>query len=184
MINIQYRSQLPDLMISLNLPMVAAEVGVAEGLFAYDLINRGIMLLYLVDNWGCIINQGGDGGEPDYWHENNYRQVIDRMAIFNSSEKKYNILKGLSVEMAKRVPNESLGLVNVDCDHSYIGVWNDIQAWWPKLVSGGIMAFHDYENINYEVKQAVTAFCKEKGYDIHLIPEVNLEDAGAYFIKH
>jgi len=181
---IRYRCHLPELMRSLNLPMTAVELGVAEGLFAADLMNRGIMLLYLVDNWDYIPGQLGDGGSAFDWHLDNYRQVVDRMAVFDNREQKYKILKGLSVEMAKEVPDETLGLVNVDCDHSYEGVSSDIQAWFPKLVMGGIMAFHDYENPAYGVKKAVTEFCTEKGYTIHLIPEGHPDDAGAYFIKY
>jgi predicted O-methyltransferase YrrM len=32
----------------------------------------------------------------------------------------------------------------VDGDHSYVGVKADIDAWLPRISSGGIIAFHDY----------------------------------------
>ena len=32
----------------------------------------------------------------------------------------------------------------VDGDHSYEGVKADIEGWTPKIVSGGIVAFHDF----------------------------------------
>lgn len=40
-----------------------------------------------------------------------------------------------------------LHLVFVDGDHSYDGVLADASLWGPKVVSGGYMLFHDYNNI-------------------------------------
>ena len=34
-------------------------------------------------------------------------------------------------------------LVFIDGDHSYKGVKRDFELWFPKVVEGGIMAFHD-----------------------------------------
>lgn len=180
---IKHRYQLPQLMQEFNLPMVAVEVGCAEGLFSADLINGGIELLYLVDNWGNIHGQVGDGGFPTDWHNDNYKQMSDRLSPLGS---RYKVLKGLSVDMAKEVSDNILGLVYIDCDHSYEGVMSDINTWFHKLVTGGIMAFHDYENDSptYGVKRAVTEFCNTNGYTIVLLPEMNIVDAGAYFIKH
>jgi len=62
---IKYRSQLPSLLKDLGLPMVAVEIGVAEGYNSIDLLNNGILKLYMVDNWGTINGQRGDGGQTD-----------------------------------------------------------------------------------------------------------------------
>ncbi|MCS7261539.1 MAG: class I SAM-dependent methyltransferase [Anaerolineae bacterium] len=32
----------------------------------------------------------------------------------------------------------------VDGDHSYEGVRSDIECWLPKVLEGGVVAFHDY----------------------------------------
>eukprot|EP00913_Durusdinium_trenchii_P031684 g29670.t1 len=45
-----------------------------------------------------------------------------------------------SVEAAAWVRPGFLDLVFLDGDHRYESVTNDIQAWWPKLRSGGILA--------------------------------------------
>lgn len=177
---IKHRLQLPSLMKELNLPMVAAEIGTAEGFFANDLINEGIGKLYAVDAWENIPGQKGDGSFSNAWHNKNYDAAMERLAPHGE---KVIVLRGRSREMAQRIPDNTLGLVNVDCDHSLAGVSNDIVAYWPKLVSGGIMSFHDYENEMYGVKQAVTQFAKENNLEIHLLPENKPEDAGAYFIK-
>lgn len=44
----------------------------------------------------------------------------------------------------------------IDADHSYEGVRDDIQRWWPKLKPGGVMAWHDYRHNDYPgVEKAV-----------------------------
>jgi transposase len=62
-------------------------------------------------------------------------------------------------------------------------VLNDIAAYWSKLVSGGIMSFHDHENESYGVKKAVAEFAKENNLEVHLLPENKPEDAGAWIQK-
>jgi hypothetical protein len=42
------------------------------------------------------------------------------------------------------VPDASLDYVYVDARHDYCGVKEDLEAWWPKLRRGGILAGHDY----------------------------------------
>jgi len=179
--DIQYRRQLVFLMRQLNLPLVAAELGTAEGLFSRDLLHEGLEKLYSVDNWACIEGQKGDGGFEQQWHDKNYAETKERLKTFGE---KSVILKGLSYQMAENVPDNSIGLLYIDCDHSYEGVTNDIESWYDKVVSGGLIAFHDYENTGYGVKQAVNDFCESMGItDIHLLSEDKPEDAGAFFIK-
>lgn len=173
---IKHRADLNKI-IDLSLP--CAEVGVAEGQFSRDILNWGVPLLYCVDAWATINGQRGDGGNDQNWHDKNMENAIELLKPFKD---RFLILRGLSVEMSKCVEDNSLGFINIDCDHSYEGVKADIAAWWPKLKIGGVMAFHDYEMTHYGVKQAVTEFAKGK-YEIHLLPENKPEDAGAYLIK-
>lgn len=157
----------------------AAEVGVAEGNFAEDMLCWPIHFrrVYLVDRWQRIATQKGDAANSQDWHTQNYLQVQTRVAKYGP---RAVLLRGNSVEMAARVPDYTLALVNIDADHSYGGVWADIQAWFPKVMPGGVMMFHDYENPNYGVKDAVQAFLKNINYPLHLLPEDRWQDAGAY----
>lgn len=176
---IQYRRQLVDFIKTRNLPIIAAELGCAEGLFSNDLLASGLDRLYMVDNWGEIVGQKGDGGSPQEWHDKNFTDAVSRVEKY---EGKAIFLRGFSDKMAKFVDDHTLGLLYVDCDHSYSGVTKDIHAWYSKVVSGGVIAFHDYENENYGVKNAVKDFVDGR-FEIHPIPEDKKEDAGAYFIK-
>lgn len=173
---IKYRADLYKI-IDLSLP--AAELGVAEGQFSRDILNWGVSKLYSVDAWVTINGQKGDGGFDQQWHDRNYEKAKLLLKPFGERSV---ILRGKSVDMSRQIEDNSLGFVNVDCDHSYEGVKADIYAWWPKLKVGGVMAFHDMENTMYGVKQAVYEFANGK-YEVHLLPENKPEDAGAYIIK-
>lgn len=177
---IKHRSELGNLVKHLGIKGDTAEVGAAEMLFTADMLSWNIGKHYIIDNWGKIEGITGDGNFENSWHESNYQQGLDRI-------KKYNdraiVLRGMSVDMAKNIPDNSLALINIDCDHSYEGTKGDIEAYWSKLVVGGIMAFHDHENVAYGVKQAVKEFAEANDLEIFLIPEDRLDDAGAYIIK-
>lgn len=174
--DIKYRRDLGKI-IDLSLP--AAEIGVAEGYFSADILSWGVAKLYMVDAW-THLNVSGDGANSQSWHDKNLSDAKMRVSKYNG---RAVILKGISWEMGVYVADESLGFINIDCDHSYGGVKQDIQAWWPKLIKGGVMSFHDYENTAYGVKRAVTEFASANGLEIHLLPEDKIEDAGAYLIK-
>lgn len=175
-------------------PGVAVEIGVAEGNFSEDMLRWKmetttkknkvwrthapvLTRLYMVDRWRTCPNQKGDASMPRIWHETNLAQVRRRVAPVGD---RAVILRGDSVAMADEVSDGSLFLVYVDGDHSYDGVFRDIRAWAPKVMKGGYMAFHDFENANYGVKDAVQDFCASN-FKIHLLPEDKPEDAGAYF---
>lgn len=49
-----------------------------------------------------------------------------------------------SVEKAAEFDDESVDVVFLDGDHAYDAVSADIDAWWPKLKSGGFMAGDDF----------------------------------------
>lgn len=177
--NIQYRRQLPELIRELNLPMIACEVGCAEGNFSRDLLEIGMQKLFMVDAWEHIPDVRGDGNYDQRWHDANYMEALRKVSAYGD---KAVILKGKSVEMARGVEDDSLSLLYLDADHSYEGVMSDLIAWFPKVAKGGVVAGHDYLSPDYGVNQAVAEFCADK-YEVHLIEEDRPEDAGFYFIK-
>jgi len=184
---IKYRSQLGDLLKELGLPLIICECGVTEGLFAKQMMDWGTSLLYLIDRWETS-GVTGDSAFAQEWHDNNLLQVQSRMAVYDNRPEKYIILQGDSVEMLEHIVDNSLSMVYIDADHSYEGVKRDIEAAYPKVVSGGILAFHDFLSPDYEVEKAVKEFLINNGYlyvsDLIIIPETGIMDAGAYFIKH
>jgi len=182
---IQYRSQLGALLKEKNLPLIIAEVGVAEGLFSKQMMDWGTKTLYLIDRWEHA-DVKGDSGEPQQWHDNNLQQVQDRIAIYDNRPEKYIILQGDSVEMGKHIQDNSLSMVYLDADHSYEGVKRDIECFYQKVTVGGVIAGHDYLNLEYGVNKAINEFILANGYqsfDVVIIPENEPNNASFYFIK-
>jgi len=169
---IKYRRDLYKLLPELA---TTVEIGVAEGLFSRDILNWNLGHHYMVDAWQQL-DQTGDGGYEQEWHTGNYEKACKLANEFNS---RATILRGRSHIVAKEIPDNSVDMAYIDGDHSYEGVCRDIRAYLPKLKTGGIMAFHDYEMAHYGVKQAVKEFFST----VYLLPEDRLEDAGAYIIK-
>lgn len=160
---------------------VTVEIGSAEGLFSRDILTTwNPSLHFLVDNWGTISGVKGDGSSDQDWHDKNYENVLRLIEPFKD---KCQILRGISWEMAERVPDDTIDLVYIDACHSYECVQKDIAAWWPKLKSGSVMAFHDFESKAYGVKEAVSEFASKHNLEINLIPEHKQADAGAWIRK-
>jgi hypothetical protein len=176
---INSRTQIVDLMKHFGLPLVAAEVGVAEGRLSIELLNWGIEKLYLIDIWENVPFIKGCGSFEQSWHENNLAEVKDRI---KGHEENVIILKGFSYKMAEHIPDNSLGMCYIDADHSYEGARADIDSFWPKLVKGGLMVFHDARNPSYGIMNAIHDFTKGIGIN-ELIEDGNIANIGAWIRK-
>jgi cephalosporin hydroxylase len=60
-----------------------------------------------------------------------------------------------SLEAAAQYPDDSLSFVLLDASHTYKDVAADIEAWLPKVKSGGILAGDDYHHTWQGVVDAV-----------------------------
>lgn len=181
---IKYRTQFGELLESMHLQGDAVEIGVAEGRNAQVLIaSPAIQKLYLIDNWSHL-DQLGDGGHPQSWHENNFKEAQERVAPW---KQKAVFLKGMSGDMIQEIPNRSLIFGYVDGDHSFNGAYNDLQNLFFKIKPGGVIAGHDYLNMTYGVNNAVRSFIETKKYsmyDIHITEEDGDESMVSFwFVK-
>jgi len=76
----------------------------------------------------------------------------------NTKGQQISAMPGKSVEIAKSwgpgaTPRD---LIFIDAEHTYEALKADIEAWWPHLKDGGIMAFHDYRTSQFPgVTQAI-----------------------------
>jgi len=168
---IKYRTQFGELLESLGLEGPACEIGVAEGRNSQVLISSpAITKLYMIDAW-THLEQAGDGGHPQSWHDINYSEAHERVEPWRE---KAVIMKGLTSEMIKLIPDNSLVLAYIDADHSYEGTYGDLTGVYNKVKKGCIIAGHDYLNHFYGVHRAVETFLAFNGYseqDIHVTEE-------------
>lgn len=75
------------------------------------------------------------------------RDVVNRAGYGNSWQGRWFQICADSVQVGKTWAISGFGqpnMVFVDGDHSYEGCKGDIEAWFPHLVPGGIMAVHDF----------------------------------------
>mmetsp|Transcript_93858 Transcript_93858/g.297888 ORF Transcript_93858/g.297888 Transcript_93858/m.297888 type:complete len:185 (+) Transcript_93858:741-1295(+) len=148
-----------------------AEIGVWTGELSSELLARFPQLhMLLVDPYHLREGgaAGGASGEQGY-----SASALDAGAARTQPyrDRATFMVQG-SVEAAAWVAPGSLDLVFVDGDHSYEGAEGDIQAWWPALRQGGVLAGHDYTLTWPGVVQAVNKFSLKEGLAVHFTPEV------------
>jgi hypothetical protein len=69
-------------------------------------------------------------------------------------------LEKSSIDAVKDFEDESLDFIFIDADHAYESVLNDLNAWYPKVKSGGLLAGHDIYYM--DVAKAVYGFRESK----------------------
>ena len=141
----------------------AVEVGVFRGKYSQVML-RDLQpsTLYLVDPWLSFENK-------DYADKCNAEQsrqdgrYVKVSALF-AADARVKIIRKLSLEAVKDFEPESLDFIYIDANHRYESCLEDLQAWYPILKRGGIMAGHDYidhpTNAAYRVVSAVRDFYK------------------------
>jgi predicted O-methyltransferase YrrM len=107
-------------------------------------------LVYAVDIWegspecasALSIGRGMSSSEVEVIFAQLYQQFLSNMIHLNLANKVVPI-KMKTIHAAKLL-NIRPDLVYVDASHAEEDVYNDIMAWYPKLVDGGIMCGDDW----------------------------------------
>lgn len=175
------RDELGVLLNQLNLSNTGVEVGAWRGYYSERLLNTwNGEKLYLVDIWkhqksGYYNTLNASDTE----HENNYKLTLQSIQKFSG---RCEIIRKFSVEAAEMFEDGSLDFVYIDANHTYEAVIEDLNAWYPKVKCGGIVAGHDFleGGIPFGVKRAVTDFIANKKVSIFVTTE---EWPTWYFIK-
>lgn len=172
----------------LGLTGIAVEVGTHRGEFAADFLSkwRGNRL-YCVDPWISGYNE-----LDPVSRETTEERHIDRRAAEKSLSgfnKRASIMRVRSIIASRRFNESQLSFVYLDGDHSAKSIEADLKAWWPKTAAGGILAGHDWEMPHiadfpwrHTVTPAVTEFAGEKGLDIFVVAEDNLDLAWSWYL--
>ncbi len=137
-----------------------AEIGVERGHYSKTILTKGeVEALYLVDPWKAY------SGYREHVTQSKldgfYDETLERLAggpVFPIRE--------YSTQAAESFDDDTLDFVYIDANHSYDNVKADMDAWWPKVASGGIFSGHDYikrkgQDHMYGVVPAVNEWCEE-----------------------
>jgi hypothetical protein len=155
---------------------IIAEIGVLEGNLTRGILSKSrdaLGLYLLVDPWKCYDELDMKGelyGNTQLDWENRYNRVVARL----KDETKIKILREFSTDAAKRF-GCIFDLVYIDGNHNLPFVKDDINAWWPKVVKGGILAGHDY-SIFDSVELSVNEFAKNNSLQVNFLEDEGLID--------
>lgn len=145
------------------------EVGVFEGDFAQEIVNREPRSLYLVDPW---MSQSA----LDYHDINNHNQavfdeihqkVVERFKeyphVAECRKTSYEAFRQISRDME---PDEMLDFVYIDGNHAYQHVLADLMLWSTVMRPGAFLCGHDYKSSFIGVQMAVDHFCQMTGHEL------------------
>ena len=138
---------------------VGAEIGVEYGANSAQILSQWKGKLISVDMWAVS-------------------SIEDHARKILSSDRSI-LIKNSSIAAARDIPDGSLDFVYIDADHDYASCKEDIEAWFPKVRHGGLIAGHDYLNwtkdqgagCDFGVKAAVDGFCTTHGYQLNITTE-------------
>ena len=191
---IKYREDLPFLLNKLNLTGMGVEVGVQKGEFSAHILKywQG-KKLYLVDTWREIKGYKDIANLDHNGHLDCMAKTF--MATYPYFERA-TIIRELSTEAAKLFQDNSLDFIYIDANHAYDAVKEDINVWYPKVKTGGLLCGHDYVNSSFEqnkcaefgVKSAVDEFAQEQALQVQVVWEaikvIDTNDpVGSWFIQ-
>jgi hypothetical protein len=146
-----------------------AEIGVERGYFSEVLCKANPNLkLFCIDAWQ-IYRGYRDHTRQDKL-ERYYNETVELLKPYN-----VEILRGWSIEMADKIPDESLDFVYLDANHSFRSIIDDVDTWSKKVRSGGIVSGHDYNryrrSCECQVKPAIDAWGYAYGIKINVTNE-------------
>ena len=150
-----------------------AEIGVFEGAFSNQIMDAvQPSCLYMIDLFTGWCDSGNEDGNSVVHRKMD--DVYTHLLAFTYDKPAMRVLKGRSTDILASFPDNSLDMVYIDGDHSYVGCAQDLAISYAKVRPGGWIMGHDYEmnmvkaRTRYEfgVRQAVDEFCTARGQTI------------------
>lgn len=123
---------------------------------------------------------------PEFNDENYAQTTLDHMyfTCLNKFREDHHvkIIRSLSKEAASMFSDEIFDFIYIDAAHDYESMCEDLNYWWPKLKSGGVLSGHDYfpdkriwRGKECEVFRAVNEFLSDRNLKVEHTTDTNLE---------
>jgi hypothetical protein len=139
--------------------IIGAEIGVCRGENIRSLLDNcpNIRKIYGIDPWieykdNLMITQKM---ADEWWKTAN--EILQSYWLDDSVE----LIRASSLYGARRFAPESLHFVFIDGNHSYSEVCADLETWWPRVKSGGLLSGHDFRPKDIDVRRAVYEFASK-----------------------
>jgi hypothetical protein len=119
------------------------EIGVWRGAFAAQMLKQcpSIRRYYMIDPWRRLDDWNKPLNTDDSQQEETFQTA---MGATRFAESKRVVLRGVTLEVIDRIPDESLDLVYIDGDHSLRGIAIDLISAYPKVKAGGYIVGDDF----------------------------------------
>jgi len=166
------REELPRLLNRLGLLGTGVEIGVRNGAFSAWLLHRwqGFRLVS-VDPWQTSRDDEyvDIANVSQSRHDDLLVQTRHRLSPFGPRNEIWRVSSAVAAE---EIASATLDFVYLDARHDEASVEEDLSLWYPKLVSGGIIAGHDYLDGDlpegrFGVKTAVDRFFGQLDHYVH-----------------
>lgn len=155
------RYELIDLFEKHNYLGKGVEVGTFQGKYANHILQKWKGKLYLVDVWNRLDDQEYKDASNNIEYEKIYRDCMENI---RGNEQRCFMIRSHSKNAVDLFSDESLDFVYIDANHKYDFVKEDIEIWYPKVRVGGILAGHDYLDMNWYDEKIYL----ENGKDKHI----------------
>ncbi len=120
-----------------------AEIGVAVAEYSVVLCEAMEGPIYLIDPWKEYPREVycDTANVSQLEHDMRFRYVNNFIKVKGLNAK---VMRMTSMEAAEEFEPASLDFVYIDANHAYEWVVIDLEAWWPKVRSGGFVCGHDF----------------------------------------
>ena len=155
-----------------------AEIGVYRGRFAASLLQHcpGIRRYYMIDPWRHLTDWNKPANKDDDAFARVHREAMERTDAWSATRV---VLRGTTVEVIDRVPDETLDFAYIDGDHTLRGITIDLARVYPKLCTGGWIGGDDFAPSIWQHDQAyeptlvfpyAVHFAEAAGVPIYALP--------------
>lgn len=142
-------------------PSIGVEVGVNRGMNSWFMLTEcpNIASLIGVDHYQSYVDW--DRPITKLEQEINHRVLLSNMPLMGD---RFKLIKENSQVAADLLDDGAYDFVFIDGGHSMKQVLADLDSWYPKVKSGGLIAGHD-SNL-FSVNFAVSSWYRSKGWDL------------------